>query len=195
MKRSSAFANTAGVVLLVCLSVISAFGIATDGKIPPLHPPHEALQPLSFWERYRWPILITAGGAVVALTALSVVILRRSKPAVVTPPVIVARRSLESLRGRNEDGQLLMDVSRIVRRYVNFAFRLPPAEWTTAETQRALQSYSKSDPALVASITDFLRRCDISKFAPGPPPGQIGAVSRALELVEKVEKHTQEPAA
>ncbi|MDB6065511.1 MAG: hypothetical protein JWR26_1719 [Pedosphaera sp.] len=194
MKRFNAFTRPAGLVLLIGLSVMSAYGIATDGKIPPLHPPHDALQS-SYWEQHRWPILITAGGAVLALAALSTVLLMRSKSVVVTPPVALARRALESLRGRQEDGQVLMEVSRIVRRYINFAFGFPPAELTTAETQQALQSHSKINPELAAGITDFLHRCDISKFAPGPPAGQIGAVARALELVEKVEKHTQEPAA
>ena len=80
-----------------------------------------------------------------------------------------------------------MEVSRIFRRYIVFAFNLPPDELTTAELSRTLQSLPQAEPALAAEIGEFLRQCDEDKFSPPAMPPHVGVATRALALLEKVE--------
>ena len=101
----------------------------------------------------------------------------------------MARRALLSLRSRPEDAALVGEVSRIFRRYLTFAFALPPVELTTTELARELQSRAAGNPALAGSISDFLRRCDEWKFAPGARGTKLAAAPAAVELLEQIEVH------
>jgi hypothetical protein len=165
---------------------ISPSALAADDKIPPLLPPHSELEP-TFWAQHRWQF-IGGGATILILMALGVWLLRRPKPVVVEPPAVLARRALEPLRGRPEDGALVAEVSRIVRRYVLSALNFPADELTTTEFRALLLSRPQINPEMAESVGDFLRRCDQWKFAPEPPTPQLGAVAGALELVEKVEQ-------
>ncbi len=130
---------------------------------------------------------------VLGLIALFIWWLRRPKLVVIEPPEVVARRALEALRGRTEDGALVVEVSHTVCHYIIPVFRLPPEELTTGELVQALRSRFEIDRSLVASIGGFLRRCDEWKFAPTPLPPQLGIVASATELVESIEKHRKQP--
>ena len=174
---------------LLCFAFICSVARAADDDNMRLIPPHGELGPTD-WERYGgW---IVAGSLVVLVAiALGIAWLRRPRPPVITPPDVLARRELEAMRGRPEDANLLVEVSRAFRRYVASALNLPPGELTTAEFQRALQSPPRTDPELTAAITAFLRRCDERKFAPAPPAASTGFVPLALELVDRIERQRQ----
>ena len=90
-----------------------------------LSPPHPEMPP-TFWEQHgAW--LIVAAVALLALASLAVWWWLRPKPPVVLPPEVAARQELEVLRRRTEDGKMISEVSRVLRRYVAAAFELPPA--------------------------------------------------------------------
>ena len=161
-----------------------------DGDLPPLQPAHGDLSP-AFWEQHRWTVVAAAVVALVLLVLL-IVWLRRSRPVVVIPPDEITRRALEALRGQPENGVLLMNVSGVLRRYVIFACDLPPGELTTTEVCRAIAVRPLFSPDLVDALTAFFRQCDERKFAPAPPPSELGVVNGALALLEKVEQRRRE---
>jgi hypothetical protein len=191
MKRPVPLSLRAKYFLATCLSFVCCAAFAAEENIPKLRPPHDELQP-SFWELHGW---WTVAGIVLVLAALAFFImwLRRPKPDGITPPEILARRALENLRGRTEDAALVVEVTRVLRRYILLAFGLAPDELTTAEIHQTLQHSKPVAPDLADAITDFLRECDERKFAPTPPLPQAGVVDRALALLEKVEASRQQP--
>ena len=191
MKRPAAFPSFAKCLVPVCLNLAGRAAFAAEEEIPKLRPPHDELQP-TFWELHGWWIV---AGIALVLTMLAFLIawLRRPKPDVVTPPEIRARRALEALRGRAEDAALVVEVTRILRRYVLSVFGLAPDELTTAEIRQVLQSSKPTGPDLADAIADFLRECDERKFSPAPPPPRIGVVDRALALLEKIEAARRQP--
>jgi len=173
---------------LIASSVYAAEDLAESNSLPALRPPRPELPP-SFWELYgAWAI---ASGILVTLVVVALVLyLMRLKPVAVEPPQTTARRSLESLRGRPEDGNLLSRVSQVLRHYMAATFSLPPGEMTTAEFKSTIAGREEIGPELAQRVGDFLRECDERKFAPlprVPPPlpekRPAGAVSRALELI------------
>jgi hypothetical protein len=163
---------------------------ANNGELPPLQPPHGTLSP-TFWEQHGWAVAAAALGTL-TLLALLIVLLRRPRRVVVIPPDVLARRDLEALRGRPEDGVLLMKVSGILRRYVTFACGLPPGELTTAELGQVLAVGSQFSSDLTNATAEFFRQCDARKFSPNPPTANSGAVDGALALLEKIEKRRRE---
>ena len=168
-----------------CILLFSNFAFGAQEEIPPLRPPRPELHP-SFWSRHGWLIVIAVLFVFAAL-AFWLSWLRRPKPRVVTPPDVLARSVLQGLRDRGQDAALVAEVSRVFRQYIISAFNLPADELTSAEVEKTLQSQSKTSPEMVAAITDFLRHCDEWKFAPNPSAAQLGAVERALALLEKIE--------
>jgi hypothetical protein len=168
--------------LFAPLSLYAATNSERPDEILVLSPPHAELAP-TFWEQYGgWAFL----AAVVLLALASIVAWRwlRPKSPVVLPIELQARQELAALRQRSEDGRMVSQVSRVMRRYVVTAFELPPDELTTSEFCRALGGDQKIGPELAAAVGEFLRRCDEVKFAPSSSPRQMGAAIRALELIE-----------
>jgi hypothetical protein len=109
------------------------------------------------------------------------------------PPEVLACSELEALRSRTEDSILVAEVSRIFRRYIISAFRLPSEELTTTELQKALTSHGQIDAELIHDIVQFLRRSDEWKFAATPSGPQLGAVETALKLLDKCETARKQP--
>jgi len=171
---------------LVFFILVSTFSLSAAEPPPTLRPPRGEIGP-TYWEQHSSLIIIGASVAVVVLTAL-IILVTRPKRYRSEPPEVLARRGLTALVNRPEDGALIMEASRIFRRYVIFAFNLPPVELTTAELNQTLQSSPKADSALVTGIAEFLRQCDEEKFAPLSNPPRLHTVLRALELLDKIEK-------
>jgi hypothetical protein len=174
---------------LLVLAARLSFGAATNAPtpddIPPLRPPHGEIPP-SFWEQHGlWVVL--GGVAVLALGGVGAWLLTRAKPPVVVPPEEQARRALEPLRQKAEDGALLSQVSQTLHHYVVAAFHLPPEELTTAEICRAVAGQEKIGPELSAALGEFLRQCDERKFSPPAPAPPLGAVPEALKLIEQAQ--------
>jgi hypothetical protein len=170
-------------LLLLCLLFISNAALAQPHS--GLFPPRDEINP-TFWEQHALLVILVTFFIVLALTAL-LILLTRPKQNEIIVPEVAARRALQALQNRPADGALIMEVSRIFRRYVVFAFNLPPDELTTAELSRALQSLPQAEPALVTAIGDFLHQCDEDKFSPPALPPHVNVASRALALLEKIE--------
>ena len=158
-------------------------------EFPELLPPHGEIPP-TFVEQHSSEMIAGAGALLVAI-ALLVFWLRRLRPVVAIPPAESARKSLEALRGKTEDGPLITAVSQILRRYVVAAFTREQAELTNEELMRSLTGDQRVRGETRAAIGDFLRECDVQKFAPVRPSPPPGFVSRALDFVEKFESQRQ----
>lgn len=170
----------------LCLLVFTSLRAATNSElseqIPALAPPRGEIPP-SFWEQYgNW--VLASGVVLLAAVGAAMWFLNRPKPPVILPPEVQARQALEILSQGPEDGTVLSQVSQVLRHYVAAAFGLPAGELTTTEFCRLIGSHSQVGPELAAAISGFLRQCDERKFAPSPLPAALGAVPRALELIE-----------
>ncbi len=153
--------------------------------IPPLRPPHAELPP-TFWEQHSlW--VIVAGILLLGLAGAAAWFLTRPHPPAAVPPEVQARQTLQVLRHQPEDGALLSRVSQTLRHYVHAAFDLPPGELTTTEFCRAVAGHGAIGPELSTALSEFLRACDRHKFSPPAPVPSLGAVSRALQLIEQAE--------
>lgn len=173
------------VVLTLWVGLMMEVARGQGHQLPPLQPAHGELGP-TFWELYGWEI-IAAIACGLLLIALIVFWLRLPKTVVPEEPAKVARRALEGWRNRAEDGALVADVTRVLRRYVVCAFNLPGEELTTTEFRKALLSDPHIPRDLGDAAGDFLWRCDEWKFAPAPPAPRLEAVSVALELINRME--------
>jgi|SRR5580765_82041 len=160
---------------------LSAFAQVTN-DIPPLTPAYPEIPP-TFWEQHGIAVILASLAALLAI-GITVWLLLRPKPVVLLPPEVHARRALELLRQRNEDGNVLSQISQILRRYLMAAFEMSPDELTTSEFCLALQQNEKIGGELATRISEFLRRCDELKFAPTHSSTSLNAVAHALELVE-----------
>lgn len=183
----------------LALSLVTGISLALSAALssaqPPaaLRPPRGEINP-TFLEQHGWLIAAMALVALIAIVLL-IVLFTRPKLRVAEPPEVAARRALHALGHTAEDGTLIMEASRIFRRYVLFAFGFPAVELTTKELREALQSRPQCDPAMVTEIDDFLRQCDEEKFAPLSRPPRLRSVARALELLEKIEVQRRRQAA
>lgn len=155
-------------------------------KIPDLLPMREEIPPTFIEEHGWWPIV---GAAVVVIAVATVVtlLLRRKKAAEIIPADVIARRALEPLRGRAEDIALVQAVSAIMRRYVLGVFIPAHDELTTAELVRVLKDDARVKAETRTALAEFLKYCDVQKFAPAQLPMTPGLVEQALELVRRFE--------
>jgi hypothetical protein len=174
-------------------SCVSGFGFQllaqttpkTSDDLLPLVPPRPEIPP-TFWERHQMAILIVVTLLLGAVCA-GVWFLLRPIPAVALTPAARARAALDPLKDQPETGILLSHVSRIVRSYFGAAFLLPNGEVTTSELIRLLQNHQQIGPELTAAVSEFLRQCDLRKFAPSGPLPPMNAVAVAGQLIEQAE--------
>jgi len=155
---------------------------------PTLVPAYTELPP-TFWEQHKTIVII----GVLLATALIVLLVWnvfRPKPAPILPPGKIARDALARLQAQPEDGNLLSEVSQILRGYVGAVFQMPGAELTTAEFCAALARNEKIDLQLGESVSSFLRECDVRKFSPAGGAAPVNAANRALEIVARIEQKT-----
>ena len=110
------------------------------------------------------------------------------------PPAIVAREALTRFRDRPEDGNVLSEVSQVLRRYMSATLHFAPGELTTAEFCSELERSQKITPELKRGISEFLRACDDRKFSPAVLAPPLNAAERALQMITEKEEHTQEAA-
>jgi len=164
-------------IFMLFLLPVMVFAAATN-DLPKLIPAYGELPP-TFWEQHQ-TMIIVAGFALVAVVLLSLQVMFRPKTPVILPPETIARRALSKFQGRPEDGKMLSEISRILRRYLCAAFALPPVEMTTAEFSAALATNAKIDDELGQKILSFLRGCDDRKFSPAGPVAAVNAVTGAL---------------
>ena len=146
-----------------------------------LLPPYGELPP-TFWEQHGIAIILAAI-VLVVVAAFVVWLCVRPKPFVPEPPEVRARRELNVLLNKSEDGALLSKVSQTLRRYVVTRFGLSSGELTTTEFRDALKTNDKSDAPLTSELLSFLDECDRRKFAPQSFSQPMDAAVRALQLV------------
>ena len=167
---------------LLIFFTLSLSAQTSTNDLPKLAPPLPELPP-TFWEQHGSTVLIVALAAFAVATIITFIALR-PKPVSVVPPEIEARRALEELRSRAEDGAVLSRVSQILRRYIIALFALPPGEYTTAEFSLAISAHEKIGAELSTAVSNFLRACDERKFSASPQSSPSGVVQDALELIE-----------
>lgn len=170
------------------LLVVGYWPFRTSGAddIPPLVPPLPEIQP-SLMERFGWILWILLPLLMVLATLGIWLASRPGKPPVLPAPAAQARRELTALQSQPENGAVLSQISRALRRYLINTFWLPPHEMTTSDFCRLLAAQERIGPALAGGLGEFLRACDERKFAPATIPPPLGAAGRALELVDLVE--------
>jgi hypothetical protein len=172
---------------------IPALLAAAETNSPPdavsssLRPPRGEILP-TFWEQYgAWVILLAV--FLVAAIAVIVWLATRPKPVAPVPWAVQARRQLEPFRSQPENGIVLSRISQILRHHLASGFGLPSGETTTSEFCRSLASSDQIGLELSRGIGDFLKDCDLRKFAPGPPPiAPCDAIARSLRIIEQAEK-------
>jgi hypothetical protein len=181
-------------LLIYVFTLIAAVAAGTNEgpELPSssLRPPRGEILP-SFWEQYGlWVVL----GAVLALGTFSFLIwlLLRPRPAMPIPAAVQARKELEPLKQRPEDGILLSQISQILRHYLAAVFPLPRGELTTSDLSQSIAQDQKIGAELGGEVIAFLRECDLRKFAPTPPRAPLEAVPRALSLIDRAEKRLAE---
>ena len=161
---------------------------ADTNALPALVPAYGEIAP-TFLEQHK-AIVIIGVLLAAALAALIVWKIFSPKPAPVLPPEKIARDALAKLQAQPEDGQLLSEVSQILRRYVGAVFHFSGGELTTAEFCSALARNEKINLQLGESVSNFLRECDVRKFSPAGGTASVNAVSRALKIVAQIEQET-----
>ena len=157
----------------------------STNALPPLAPAYPEMPP-TFWEQHGTTVLV---GGVIFLTFAALVAWRIFKPRLkpVLPPEILAREALAHLQHQPEAGQVLSDISQVLRRYISAAFEIPAGELTTAEFSAALAGSEKIGVELAHAISSFLRECDERKFSPASSAAPLNAATRALDLITLAE--------
>lgn len=178
----------AGLVAAVCLTAWAAWADTNDAlseELPPLRPPRPEIPP-GFWEQHE-ALVLAAAIVLLIIAGAGVWFLTRPRPALVISPATRARAALEALRNQPETGLVLSKISQIIRRYFAASCQMPQEEHTTAEFARILVAQKAVDPNLAGAVNEFLRACDLRKFAPLGPLPPLGAVAGAAHLIEEAE--------
>jgi len=118
----------------------------------------------------EWVLAVVIGGAgLLALAGYALWRRRRGCPAPLLSPQSVAERRLEEIRSRMspaDSGRFAVEVSAVVREYIEHRFDVSAAHLTSEEFLRRM--LDSADAALVRQrprLSDFLTQCDIVKFA------------------------------
>ncbi|HEX5399916.1 MAG TPA: hypothetical protein VFY06_12805 [Verrucomicrobiae bacterium] len=176
--------------LLLAASSPSLSAQPATNALPVLAPPYGEIPP-PFWQQYG--IMIWAGGAALFVVAgLILWKLLQPKPAVVLPPETVAREALTKLLHRPENGQVLSEVSQILRRYVGAVSGFCGGELTTSEFSTAMTANSNVSPQIATTLATFLHACDRDKYAAKNEAPPLNAVQRAVQFVEQIERQRAE---
>lgn len=169
-------------------SGIATADLAQTNALRDIKPPVEIA---SGWAWIGWVLLVLA-------VAASAFLLwrfwrKRRAQALVVPPVPAHIRAKEKLRQAlaliGQPREFCILVSDTLRWYLEERFDFRAPERTTEEFLYELQSTDRLTPDQKASLADFLKRCDLVKFAkyePGPPELH-DLHDSAVRLVEETE--------
>ncbi|HHY86742.1 MAG TPA: cytochrome c-type biogenesis protein CcmH [Verrucomicrobia bacterium] len=161
-----------------------------------IRPPVEIPNP------WLWVLWILAALLVAGLIALCVFLLKRRKSQATlsvptVPPHIRARQRLQdALALLAQPKPFCTEVSDTIRFYLEERFNFHAPERTTEEFLHELKGTNLLSPAQKESLGEFLKRCDLVKFARYEPaqPELRDLHASALRLVEETEPQP-EPAA
>ncbi len=187
------FRPLSALLYLTTATLLAAADTNGAADMPPLSslkPPRAEILP-TVWEQYG-PWIRVAAVLLLAAVVFAVWLTTRPKPATPVPFAVHAREELERLRQEPENGAVLSKSSQILTRYITAAFSLPAEEATTSEFCRRLLECERIGPELANQISDFLRECDLRKFAPSPPASALGAATVSLKRIERAESRLED---
>jgi hypothetical protein len=158
-----------------------------------VQPPIPVPPPPDWWGPVRWAGWAAGGAAVLAALAfVAARLVRRKRPERQPTPQEWAEAELDRVERLNlpEAGQanefhvLLSDT---VRRYLELRFQLAASRQTTAEFLAKMRADPQLTPPQQELLGEFLRRCDLVKFARVvPTPAECGeAAAMARQLVRE----------
>ncbi len=121
-------------------------------------------------DRPEWIVpAVIVGAGLLALAGYGVWRRRRGRPAPNPSPFELAQRRLEEIRRLMtpaDSHQFAVEISAVVREYIEHRFEVGATQLTTEEFLRKM--LASPDAALArhrALLSEFLRQCDIVKFA------------------------------
>lgn len=153
----------------------------------------EVKPPLPITGNWLWYGALIAAALLAALAAFLWLKSRRraqKQPEIQIPPHVIARdrlRAALALIGQPE--HFCVEVSQIIRVYLEQQFKLHAPERTTEEFLAELQDSSLLGLDQKRTLADFLMRCDLVKFAryePGEPELR-SLYDAAVRLVEETQ--------
>jgi hypothetical protein len=161
--------------------------------------------PRDWWQRLRWPIL---GLLAVLLVAAVVFIIRRYRagksilPIREVPPRPAHEKALEALEhliaddliGRGEIKQFYIEISEIIRQYINDRYFVVALEMTTTEVLSGLTAQDMGEE-IEGHFGTFLNRCDLVKFAKFIPSENQhqDTVKLAYQIIHETKADIPEP--
>jgi hypothetical protein len=154
----------------------------------------EIKPPVAIINVWLW---VAIGALLLALAAVAIglilFLVLRKKPVVQPPPIpahVRAKQKLkEALELISQPKPFCIAVSDTLRFYLEERFRFHAPERTTEEFLYELQATNRLLPDQKESLGEFLKRCDLVKFAQYEPrePELLGLHESAVRLVEETE--------
>jgi hypothetical protein len=165
---------------------------ATDATLRPIQRPLEEFLGPSLWQRYWWAFV---GGVFALASLVGLFFLRRGRKVAQVSPyerasVALSRLEAEGLPDEETRDGWYVQLSSIVRRYLEDRFALRAPELTTEEFLRVAQRSVLLSDEHKKLLSSFLADCDQVKFA-GYEPGEEESRS-VLEAARRFLLETRE---
>ena len=151
-----------------------------DGELKSSSKPMTRLHPPSIWPYVIWTAIAAAAIAILYAALAFIIRKRREKAAIPPPPLppwINARRELERLLAeRLSENGLFMEyynrIQLILRTYIEDRFQIRAPELTTEEFLDKLRKEDSAVASYREQLEQFLRHCDLVRFAAQIPSQQ-----------------------
>lgn len=184
----------------------SALQIPIRSTVPPDAPGLRGLAPLAVFPGPRWPWLLLGLVAIILVAGLVYYWRQRTRPmperappsppAPARPPYAIARQRLDALEHETDWADpaaleaFFVDVSAVVRRYVDERLAVGALECTTRELIQALRARSPLPAPAIEAVDRVLTQADLVKFADERPTGRearsaLQTARTALDAMER----------
>ena len=154
--------------------------------------------PVSYRKLIIWSIIIVILTIIIITGPLLYFKYRRLIIPPPLPPYVIALRKLKKIRAMDLAAEenikkYYAGVSGIIRHYIEQRFNLHAPEQTTEEFLSALTGFTILDPRQKILLRDFLKHCDMVKFARyGPNREEIdGVYNTAAKFVTETKSETE----
>ena len=166
-----------------------------EGKQPSLNDLRPAADPLSIEVQREFPrnLLLILAGSATLLILLGVLLRRRARRPLAAKPLTPTEQALLEFRrlleddplGRGELQTFFVELTGIVRRYIERTTDVRAPEQTTEEFLREMRAHSAFDAESRERLRSFLESADLVKFAAHHPalPDIEASFRRAQEFV------------
>jgi hypothetical protein len=196
--------DSARVLMTESIKIVVESLLASEaGDIRDVKDPVEI--PVDWWHRLRWPLV---GLLAVLLVAAAVFIIRRYRagksilPVREAPPRPAHEVAIEALErliaadliGRGEIKQFYIEISEIIRQYINDRYFVVALEMTTTEVLSGLTAQDLGEE-IEDHFGTFLNRCDLVKFAKFIPSENQhqDTVKLAYQIIDETKADLPEP--